>query len=61
MEGLRTRGMEGLREGEGKAGKRGSPHRRGEERDLGGEGKKGGREAFEGVFDSTVKGSHHGL
>ena len=60
MEGLRTRGMEGLREGGG-AGKMASRHRRGEERDLGGEGRKRGREAFEGVFDSTVKGSHQEL
>lgn len=53
--------MEGLREGEGEAGKRGSRHWRGEERDLRGEGRKGGRKAFEGVFDSAVKGSHQGL
>lgn len=61
MVGLRTGGMEGLREGEGEAGKRGNQHWREEERDLGGEGRKGGREAFEAVFDSTVKGSHQGL
>lgn len=56
--------MEGLREGGegGEAGKRGSRHwREEEERDLRGEGRKGGREAFEGVFDSAVKGSHQGL
>lgn len=50
--------MEGLKRG---GGKRGSPHWRREERDLRGEGWKGGREAFEGVFDSAVKGSHQGL
>lgn len=42
-------------------GQGGSRHRREEERDLGGDGRKGGREAFEGVFDSTVKGSHQRL
>lgn len=51
--------MEGLREGEGEAGK--SRHWRRKERDLGGEGREGGREAFEGVFDNTMKGSHQGL
>lgn len=50
--------MEGLKGGGGKGG---SPHWRVEERDLRGEGWKGGREAFEGVFDSAVKGSHQGL
>lgn len=53
--------MEGLREGEGEAVKKVSRHWREEERDLGGEGRKGGREAFEGEFDSAVKGSHQGL
>lgn len=47
--------------GDGEAGKRDSRHWREEERDLRGEGRKGGREAFEGVFDSAVKGSHQGL
>lgn len=47
----------GRRGGVGEAGKRGSRHWRGEERDLRGEGRK----AFEGVFDSAVKGSHQGL
>lgn len=51
----------GRRGGVGEAGKRGSRHWRGEERDLRGEGRKGGRKAFEGVFDSAVKGSHQGL
>lgn len=32
-----------------------------QERDLRGEGRKGGREAFEGVFNRTVKGSHQGF
>lgn len=33
----------------------------GEERNLGGDERKGGREAFEGVFDGAVKGSHQEL
>lgn len=59
IEGLKTRGMEDC--GGRGAVKRGSRHRREEERDFGRGCEERREGCSQGVFDSAVKGSHQGL